>query len=163
MTAAQIIEEIKRLYGWMASHDPGTTDWEGIGPGGSLYEGGFTSAAHGWATGVLPALTNDLLGVTPTGPGFSTWTVRPRPGPVAWARGQVPTPHGSLTVSWVTAAARTGFRATFATQYSRFCLGTLAPRGQSWPCQKQPWTKRASLRPAITTSGLPGRSARCSR
>jgi len=38
--------------------------------------------------------------------------VRPRPGPVAWARGQVPTPRGPLTVSWVTAAARTGFTLT---------------------------------------------------
>jgi hypothetical protein len=84
----------------MSSHDPGITDWEGVGPGGSLYEGGFTSAAHGWATGVLPALTNDLLGARPTGPGFSTWSVQPHPGTVTWARGQVPTPHGPLGVSW---------------------------------------------------------------
>ncbi|HEY0496761.1 MAG TPA: alpha-L-rhamnosidase C-terminal domain-containing protein [Kutzneria sp.] len=94
------IDEIKRLYGWMAGHDPGPTDWEGIGAGGSLYEGAYTSAAHGWSTGVLPALTNDLLGATPTSPGFATWTVAPHPGSVAWARGQLPTPHGPLGVSW---------------------------------------------------------------
>jgi hypothetical protein len=98
--ANSAIEEIKRLYGWMSSHDPGITDWEGVGPGGSLYEGGFTSAAHGWATGVLPALTNDLLGARPTGPGFSTWSVAPHPGTVSWARGRLPTPHGPLDVSW---------------------------------------------------------------
>jgi hypothetical protein len=98
--ADSAIDEIKRLYGWMASGDPGITDWEGIGAGGSLYEGGFTSAAHGWSTGVLPALTNDLLGATPTGPGFSTWSVQPHPGSVQWARGRVPTPHGPLDVSW---------------------------------------------------------------
>jgi hypothetical protein len=98
--ANSAIDEIKRLYGWMAGHDPGHTDWEGIGAGGSLYEDAYTSAAHGWSTGVLPALTNDLLGATPTSPGFATWTVAPHPGSVAWARGQLPTPHGPLSVSW---------------------------------------------------------------
>jgi hypothetical protein len=88
----------------MTTHDPGLTDWEGIGAGGSMYEGPYTSAAHGWSTGVLPALTNDLLGATPTGPGFSTWSVAPHPGGVSWARGQLPTPHGPLKVSWVNGA-----------------------------------------------------------
>jgi hypothetical protein len=98
--AGSAIDEIKRMYGAMAAHDPGVTDWEGIGPGGSMYDGAYTSAAHGWSTGVLPALTNGLLGVTPASPGFATFTVEPHPGPVAWARGQVPTPHGPITVSW---------------------------------------------------------------
>jgi hypothetical protein len=98
--AGSALEEIGRLYGWMSAHDPGRTHWEGIGAGGSLYQGGFTSAAHGWSTGVLPALTNGLLGVTPTGPGFSTWTLRPQPGGVQWAQGEVPTPHGPIKVSW---------------------------------------------------------------
>jgi hypothetical protein len=98
--AGSAIDQIKRTYGWMTTHDPGSAAWEGIGPGGEPYEDGFTSMAHGWSTGVLPALTNELLGVTPTGPGFTTWTVAPHPGPVAWARGSVPTPHGPLTVSW---------------------------------------------------------------
>ena len=98
--ADSAINEIDRLYGWMAGHDPGITDWEGIGAGGSMYEGAYTSAAHGWSTGVLPALTNDLLGATPTGPGFATWTIQPHPGTVTWARGQLPTPHGPLDVSW---------------------------------------------------------------
>jgi hypothetical protein len=112
------IDEIKRLYGWMAAQDPGTTDWEGIGAGGSLYEGGGTSAAHGWSTGVLPALTNDLLGATPTGPGFATWTVQPHPGTVTWAQGQLPTPHGPLGVSWSNGSAR-----------GRFSMTVIAPPG----------------------------------
>jgi hypothetical protein len=116
--ADSAIDEIKRLYGWMAGHGPGITDWEGIGAGGSLYEGAFTSAAHGWSTGVVPALTNDLLGATPTGPGFSTWSVQPHPGSVTWARGQLPTPHGPLQVSWV--------RGSGAQQ---FALTLTAPRG----------------------------------
>lgn len=98
--ADSAIEEIKRLYGWMATHDPGTTDWEGIGAGGSQYEGAYTSDAHGWSTGVVSELTNQLLGAAPATPGFTTWTVQPHPGEVKWARGQLPTPHGPLQVSW---------------------------------------------------------------
>ncbi|MDT4911195.1 MAG: hypothetical protein QOC66_323 [Pseudonocardiales bacterium] len=98
--ADSAINEIKRLYGWMAGHDPGTTDWEGIGANGSMYEGPYTSAAHGWSTGVVSELTNQLLGAAPATPGYATWTVQPHPGTVQWARGQLPTPHGPLDVSW---------------------------------------------------------------
>ena len=49
---------------------------------------------------MVPALTNDLLGAVPTSPGFATWAVTPHPGSVSWARGQLPTPHGPLAVSW---------------------------------------------------------------
>jgi hypothetical protein len=116
--ADSAIDEIKRLYGWMAGQDPGTTDWEGIGAGGSLYEGAGTSAAHGWSTGVVPALTNCLLGVIPTGPGFATWIVQPHPGTVSWAQGQLPTPHGPLGVSWSTGSAG-----------GRFTMTVIAPPG----------------------------------
>ena len=73
---------------------------EGIGPDGTPYEQAYTSMAHGWSTGVLPALTRELLGAEPTAPGFTRWQVSPRPGPVAWAQGRVPTPRGPLAVSW---------------------------------------------------------------
>jgi hypothetical protein len=98
--ADSALDQIRRTYGWMDRNDPGTTHWEGIGPDGSAYEGAFTSMAHGWSTGVLPALTNELLGVRPTAPGFANWSVRPHPGSVSWARGQVPTPHGPITADW---------------------------------------------------------------
>lgn len=97
---ASAIDEIERLYGWMASHDPETTDWEGIGADGSLYEDGYTSTAHGWSTGVVPLLSNELLGARPTEPGFKTWRIEPHPGSIAWARGVLPTPHGALKLSW---------------------------------------------------------------
>ncbi|MDQ1735150.1 MAG: hypothetical protein QOH56_1401 [Pseudonocardiales bacterium] len=133
--ADSAIEEIKRLYGWMTTHDPGLTDWEGIGAGGSMYEGPYTSAAHGWSTGVLPALTNDLLGATPTGPGFSTWTVQPHPGTVTWARGQLPTPHGALDVSW-----------TVGTERHAFSLTVDAPRGTSGDISVPTNGKRVQVR-----------------
>ncbi|UNI18472.1 hypothetical protein JDV02_004740 [Purpureocillium takamizusanense] len=95
-------DEISRLYGWMSSHDPGITMWEGIGPSGSAYQGAFTSMAHGWSTGIVPLLSNHVLGVTPLAPGFRNWKICPLLdfGDVSWARGQVPTPYGNLEVSW---------------------------------------------------------------
>ena len=117
--ATSAIDEIKRLYGWMASHDPGHTDWEGIGAGGSMYEGPYTSAAHGWSTGVVSELTNDLLGATPVTPGYASWSVVPHPGTVRWAQGQLPTPHGALNVSWKFNGAH------------RFTLTVDAPAGTS--------------------------------
>jgi len=119
------IEQIKRTYGWMYTNDPGITAWEGIGPSGTPYEGAFTSMAHGWSTGVLPALTNELLGIAPASAGFATWTVSPHPGTVTWASGQVTTPHGPLTVQWQVAAAGSGGKAP------AFTLRVCAPKGTS--------------------------------
>ena len=98
--ADSALEEIRRLYGWMETNDPGITMWEGIREEGQPYENGFTSMAHGWSTGVVPVLTNYILGVTPQGPGFSTFSVKPIPGDVQWAKGMVPTPHGPIRVAW---------------------------------------------------------------
>lgn len=98
--AESALDEIRRLYGWMATHDPEVTQWEGIGQDGSLYEGAYTSMAHGWSTGTVPALTNYVLGVIPTGPGFSTYTIKPVPGDVKRAKGVVPTPNGPISVNW---------------------------------------------------------------
>lgn len=98
--AESALEEIRRLYGWMSTNDPLVTQWEGIGENGSPYEEGYTSMAHGWATGIVSILTNYILGVIPTGPGFSTYTIKPIPGDVTWAKGVVPTPNGPINVNW---------------------------------------------------------------
>ncbi|KAI1862705.1 uncharacterized protein JN550_010042 [Neoarthrinium moseri] len=95
------LEQIRRMYGWMAAHEPGATFWEGIGAGGAPYEDGFTSMAHGWSTGIVPLMSNYVLGVKPLKPGFAEWTVQPSPGDLTWARGVVPTPNGAISVSWV--------------------------------------------------------------
>ncbi|KAJ5554257.1 hypothetical protein N7513_004216 [Penicillium frequentans] len=101
-TSSSAFEEMKRLYGWMSTHDPEITFWEGIGPNGSPYEEGFTSMAHGWSTGIVPLMSNYVLGVRPTGPGFKTWQICPviDGGDLTWARGQVGTPRGPIRVSW---------------------------------------------------------------
>jgi hypothetical protein len=117
---ASALDQIRRTYGWMASNDPGITMWEGIGADGQPYEGPYTSMAHGWSTGVVPALSNYVLGVTPTGPGFKTWTVKPMPGDVQWARGVVPTPNGPITVYWINDS-----------ESSRFTLNIQSPPGST--------------------------------
>lgn len=98
----QALDQIRRTWGWMLAHDPGGTMWEAIGAGGSIasYAGAYTSLAHGWSSGAATLLTNDLLGVVPTGLGFNRYDVMPHPGDVAWAQGRVPTPRGSIDVAW---------------------------------------------------------------
>jgi hypothetical protein len=95
-------EEIKRLYGWMSTHDPEITFWEGIGSDGAPYEDGFTSMAHGWSTGIVPLMSNYVLGIKPTAPGFKTWQICPVTdgGDLIWARGAVGTPSGPIKVLW---------------------------------------------------------------
>jgi hypothetical protein len=98
---ASALDELRRTWGWMlaANHATASTDWEAIGAGGSIdgYQRAASSLASGWSTGALPALTNDVLGVRPTGPGFSTFDALPHPGGVAWAQGSVPTPAGAIS------------------------------------------------------------------
>lgn len=54
---------------------------------------------------MVPALTHQLLGALPTSPGHATWEVRPYPGDVEWAEGQLPTPQGPFRVAWRSMAA----------------------------------------------------------
>jgi alpha-L-rhamnosidase len=86
-------------WGYMASTDPASTDWERMQPDGTV-NGGGTSWAHGWSTVSTTALSQYVLGVGPVDPGYQTWLVQPHPGPLSWAEGQAPTPRGAITVDW---------------------------------------------------------------
>ena len=57
------------------------------------------SLAHGWSSGPSYWLMEQVLGIQPTGPGFSQTTIRPDLLGLTWARGAEPTPHGLLSVS----------------------------------------------------------------
>lgn len=61
--------------------------------------GYFVSLAHGWSAGPTAWLTEEVLGVKPKGPGFSTVSIRPDLLDLSWARGSVATPRGALKVS----------------------------------------------------------------
>jgi Bacterial alpha-L-rhamnosidase 6 hairpin glycosidase domain/Bacterial alpha-L-rhamnosidase C-terminal domain len=93
------LELIRREWGWMLKKGPGTM-WENIGEGGLAPVNSDPSYDHGWSSGAAPALTNFVLGVEPTSPGFATFTVTPHPSDVTSASGDVPTPHGTIHVSW---------------------------------------------------------------
>ena len=135
--APSALDQIRRTYGTMLSLGPGTF-WEGIGKDGTAYEGGYTSMAHGWSSGVVSVLTGKVLGVEPGdyGWGWKRWRVRPLAWeamfnvkwteevgqggfknegqrfehfPVRWARGVVPTlGHARIGVMWDVACLSEG-------------------------------------------------------
>jgi hypothetical protein len=90
---------VRRTWGYMLRVGPGTM-WETIGPYGGPPSDIHPSYDSGWSSGAAPALTEWVLGVTPTSPGFATFTVQPHRGDLAWAKGDVPTPHGLIHVEW---------------------------------------------------------------
>lgn len=58
--------------------------------------GYFVSLAHGWSAGPTAWLTEEVLGIKPTGAGYSTVSLRPDLADLQYARGSVATPHGPL-------------------------------------------------------------------
>lgn len=96
---ASAFDLIRRDWGYMATHGPGTM-WETIGPYGGGPVDTHPSWDSGWSSGGAPLLTGYLLGVRPTSPGYATFDVNPRTNDLSWARGTVPTPHGPIRVAW---------------------------------------------------------------
>lgn len=58
-----------------------------------------TSRCHGWTAGPTYALLSGVVGIKPTTPGFNTFEIRPQLANLTFAKGVVPTPHGSIAVS----------------------------------------------------------------
>ena len=54
------------------------------------------SLCHGWSAGATSFLTDRILGVRPTSPGFGSVTITPELCDLAWAEGDVPTPQGQI-------------------------------------------------------------------
>ncbi|WP_426502344.1 alpha-L-rhamnosidase C-terminal domain-containing protein [Dactylosporangium sp. McL0621] len=85
-----------------------------VDPGNPLYTGGLwefknssggvnratASLAHGWAASPTVQLTEQVLGVSPVGPGYATWRIQPHTGGLTWAQGAVPTQYGTITAGW---------------------------------------------------------------
>ena len=87
-------------HGWKDVLDP---TWQGP----RLTSECMTLHTRGWGdeahpdTAIAGILTNYILGVEPTAPGFATYAVSPRPSNgVTGASGTVPTPWGRIHVSW---------------------------------------------------------------
>jgi hypothetical protein len=56
--------------------------------------------SHGWGSNVAVQIQRSLLGVRPTAPGFASFDVTPPTGGLSRATGTVPTPRGTIAVSW---------------------------------------------------------------
>jgi alpha-L-rhamnosidase len=113
---------LRSEWGQMVTPGPQYTGalWENLKPDGQVTDGS-TSLAHGWSTGPTSALSDYVLGVRPTAPGYHHWTLDPHPGDLTWARGQIPTPSGPIAVSWT----RSGTRLTVTVTAPPDTTGTL--------------------------------------
>ena len=90
------------------------TLWEKLGQNGQDTDSN-ASLAHGWATAPVSAFSSYLLGIQPTGPGYTTWSIAPQPGTLSWAQGQVPTPSGTPVVSrWQAGSKSSSFQLTMS-------------------------------------------------
>jgi alpha-L-rhamnosidase len=110
-------------WGHMANAgvDQTGTFWENVrASDGTPGLGTSTSLSHGWSTAPTSALSGYVLGVQPDAAGYATWLIQPHPGDLAWAEGQVPTPHGTIGVSW---AGESGV--------NQFSMQVSAPAGTS--------------------------------
>lgn len=110
---------LRRVWGQMVAPGDQYTGafWENYTPSGAVSNGSI-SLAHGWSSGATSALSEYVLGIRPLTAGFATWTVAPQPGDLRWAAGQMPTPHGPITVAW-------------QREHRRFELSVSAPAGTS--------------------------------
>jgi hypothetical protein len=137
--ADSALELIRREWGYMVKNGPRTSMWELIGPYGGVGPGNSPSLEHGWSSGAAPALTNYVLGVQPTSPGFATFTVTPHPSDLTWAKGTIPTPRGDIAVSWRRLAGKV-------------TLSVSAPPGAKWT--NPPPTTRRKAKDRSASSSL---------
>jgi len=62
---------------------------------------GFTSLCHPWGAGVTKWLSEEVLGIKPTSPGFTSFDVIPHPGSTLTnVSGKTPTPLGEIAASF---------------------------------------------------------------
>ncbi|HAJ34528.1 MAG TPA: alpha-L-rhamnosidase, partial [Chloroflexi bacterium] len=59
---------------------------------------GWGTHVHGWSCTPTRDMVFYTLGVTPAEPGYAVARIAPRLGRLAWAKGDVPTPHGLIHV-----------------------------------------------------------------
>lgn len=90
------LDLIRRWWGHMLGNGPGT-GWFLANNDGSVRRGYFANSS--WTT-ALPALSEGILGVRPTAPGYRRWVVAPQLSGLRWAQGRVPVPGGGISVRW---------------------------------------------------------------
>lgn len=62
---------------------------------------GYTSLCHPWSAGITRWLSEEMLGIRPTSPGFATFTVKPKlTSGIYWVKGTVPAVKGNIEFSY---------------------------------------------------------------
>lgn len=88
----------RKRFGPMVEDTRFTTLFEGWGIGEEGFGGGTVN--HGWSGGGLAVLGQYMCGVLPVKPGFTKFSVLPRPGDIDRASVLVPTVSGDIAVSY---------------------------------------------------------------
>lgn len=106
----ETLDWIRKYWGGMIE-EGATSFWEGYDPSWPKQDfhanlqadddkGYFVSLAHGWSSGPTAWLAEQILGVQPNAAGFRETTIRPDLAGLEWARGEVPTPTGAISVEY---------------------------------------------------------------
>lgn len=104
------LSSIKDLWGAQIAYG-GTTFFEDYRPSWNAVlskngpvpnnQCGFTSLCHPWGAGVTKWLSEEVLGIKPTSPGFSTFDILPHFGrTLSNVSGKTPTPLGEISASF---------------------------------------------------------------
>ena len=104
------LTSIRDLWGGQIKYG-GTTFFEDYRPSWNAVLGindpvpnnqcGFTSLCHPWGAGVTKWLSEEVLGIKPTTPGFATYDILPHLGrTITRVSGSTPTPRGDITASF---------------------------------------------------------------
>lgn len=99
-----VLKEMKDYWGGMLKLGA-TTFWEEYNPTKkgaehyAMYGKPYSkSLCHAWGASPIYLLGKYYLGVTPTTPGYATYSVTPQLGGLQWMQGKVPTPNGDIEV-----------------------------------------------------------------
>ena len=94
---------LRKYWGNMLSRGA-TTWWEVFDPSWPhdfnwvIDRMNYISLSHGWSSGPTSFLTEHILGVRPTAPGYSDIIIQPNLCNLKWVEGNVPTPRGIIYV-----------------------------------------------------------------
>ena len=92
-------EVAKRTWGAMDATDANTAYWECFNAKDVTTVKGANNLSHGISTGIIPFLTNGVLGIIPLLPGFKKFKFSPNPGHLKYITGEIPTPSGNIKAS----------------------------------------------------------------
>lgn len=79
-----------------------STWWEFFNPLLNMTPTLNSSLCHGYGVSPNIYIYSDIVGVRPAAPGFKQIYFNPMPGSVEWVKSKIPTPHGYISVDWMT-------------------------------------------------------------